>query len=246
MTTNNNLINRFNLIMKATSPLRKKLDSAKKALDVLEPSRIQVEALTLWNNNEKTKSNLWYFENEILEYSEPTDQRVLHFLITKLNELKSNKTAANKFFKDCIYIALKRERERSIDDEALRRFISTNELEAVYFLLNSNISPRESQIIISYLVVYILFIQSHVNHVNKNTNINNDICIIRTNSHYQKLAVDAQKIIIRELNKKQTNYRIAKILEDELSSKYKHVPSKNTFKNWIELIKKHLKQRSDK
>ncbi|HBN7237345.1 TPA: hypothetical protein L3438_004184 [Escherichia coli] len=246
MTTNNNLINRIDLIMKATAPLRKKLDSAKKALDVLEPARKQVEALTSSNKNEETKSNLLYFENEILEYSEPTDQRVLHFLITKLNELKSNKTAANKFFKDCIYIALKRERERSIDDEALRRFISTNELEAVYFLLNRNISPRESQIIISYLVVYIYFIQSYIDYVNEKTNINNDICIIRTNSHYQKLAVDAQKIIIRELNNKQTNYRIAKILKDELSSKYKRIPSENTFQNWIELIKKHLKQRSDK
>lgn len=246
MITRSYLINRINQISELTSPLREKLDSAKKALEVLEPARIQVEALTLWNNNEKTKSNLWHFENEILESYEPTDPMVLDFLATKLYELKSNKTAANKFIKDCIYIALNRERERNIDDVALRRFISTGELEAVYFLLNSNISSRELQIIISYLVVYILFIQSHVNHVNKNTNINNDICIIRTNSHYQKLAIDAQKIIIRELNNKQTNYRIAKILKDELSSKYKLVPSENTFKNWIELIKKHLKQRSDK
>ncbi|EEV9228447.1 hypothetical protein EG801_15495 [Escherichia coli] len=246
MTTNNNLINRIDLIMKVTAPLRKKLDSAKKALEVLEPARKQVEALTSSNKNEKTKSNLWYFENEILEYSEPTDQRVLHFLITKLNELKSNKTAANKFFKDCIYIALKRERERSIDDVALHRFISTGEVEAVYFLLNSNISSRESQIIISYLFVYICFIQSYIDYVNEKTNINNDICIIRTNSHYQKLAIDAQKIIIRELNNKRTNYRIAKILKDELSLKYKHVPSENTFKNWIQAIEKYRKERSYK
>ncbi|HBC9721495.1 TPA: hypothetical protein KFO73_004840, partial [Escherichia coli] len=136
MITRSYLINRINQISELTSPLREKLDSAKKALEVLEPARIQVEALTLWNNNEKTKSNLWHFENEILESYEPTDPMVLDFLATKLYELKSNKTAANKFIKDCIYIALNRERERNIDDVALRRFISTGELEAVYFLLN--------------------------------------------------------------------------------------------------------------
>lgn len=249
MAINKNIIDRINHIKEQTAPLFDKLNMANKALELIESVRKQIEKIqysTLLNKDEKQKSILWHFKNEILEHSDPTDPIVIDFLRDTLSKLKGNKTAANKFLKSCIYIALKREQERSIDDVALHRFISTGEVEAVYFLLNSNISSRESQIIISYLFVYICFIQSYIDYVNEKTNINNDICIIRTNSHYQKLAVDAQKIIIRELNNKQTNYRIAMILEDELSSKYKRVPSKNTFKNWIELIKKHLKQRSDK
>ncbi|EKK2768259.1 hypothetical protein PMJ71_001661 [Escherichia coli] len=249
MAINKNIIDRINHIKEQTVPLFDKLNMANKALEPIESVRKQIEKIqysTLLNKYEKQKSILWHFKNEILEHSDPTDPIVIDFLRDTLSKLKGNKTTANKFLKSCIYIALKREQERSIDNLVLHRFISSGEVESVYWLLHSNISPRESKIIISYLCVYICFIEGFANYVNEKININDDICIIRTNSHYQKLAVDAQKIIIRELNNKQTNYRIAKILKDELSSKYKRVPSNNTFQNWIELIKKHLKQRSDK
>lgn len=249
MAINKNIIDRINHIKEQTAPLFDKLNMANKAFEPIESARKQIEKIqysTSLNKDEKQKSILWHFKNEILEHSDPTDPMVICFLCDTLGKLKGNKTTANKFLKSCIYIALKREQERSIDNLVLHRFISSSEVYSAYCLLNGNISPRESKIIISYLCVYIGFIEGFAHYVNEKTNINDDICIIRTNRHYQNLAIDAQKIIIREINNKRTHYRIAKILKDELSLKYKHVPSENTFKNWIQAIEKYRKERSYK
>ncbi|EFA7760393.1 hypothetical protein C3U77_000145 [Escherichia coli] len=238
-------INRIIQAGESLAPFLERLNSVNKTLETLEPVRKQMEKvqeLIPWNKEKKNKSTLWYFKNEILEYSEPTSKIALNFLSDTLNKLRDNKERAEKIFKGCIYTALKRERERSIGDTVLQSFISSEGVESVYLLLNGNISPRESKIIISYLCVYVGFIQNSIQDVKVKTNINNDICIIRTNRNYQKLAMDAQKTIIRELANERTDYRIEKILRNELSLKYKHIPSENTLKNWINVIKKHLKE----
>ncbi|EOM2950290.1 hypothetical protein ACNB5P_002239 [Escherichia coli] len=235
-------INRIIQTGESLAPLLERLNSVNKTLEPVRKQISKLQELDTGKTWETPKSIFWHFKNDVLEYSEPTSKIALNFLRDTLNKLRDNKERAEKIVKGCIYTALERERERSIEDTALQSFISSEGVESVYLLLNGNISPRESKIIISYLCVYVGFIQNSIQDVKVKTNINNDICIIRTNRNYQKLAMDAQKIIIRELANERTDYRIEKILRNELSLKYKHIPSENTLKNWINVIKKHLKE----
>ncbi|EHQ0038158.1 hypothetical protein KQM04_002051 [Escherichia coli] len=213
------------------------------AIDTIYHANKTIKELTYEEDLEMINSLLLdQFISHILPSHEATSSFTLDYLYGALRYLNSKEIELDWYFNRCLYFALLKEDCGLIGAE-INDLIHEKKTESIGEIFNGSKTPQESSIIISYLCVFIKCLQDTAVEIIKK---NNDSNIIRTAAHYKEQAKDAQNIIIRGLANNHSDYRIEQNLKGELSLKYKLIPSKSTRKNWINVIKKHLKEINDK